>query len=152
VEKQQAKQVQPAEVLKKSEAAVKAPQVKKAESEVYAYEPRGRRDPFLSIIEASKREREAEKKKKGLKPSEAYDAGDIRVMAIAKDKNSYYAMIQLPDRKYFTIREGMTLGLYGGRVIKIDATSVVVREMIKDFKGVIQPRDTILKLRKEEGE
>jgi Tfp pilus assembly protein PilP len=73
-------------------------------------------------------------------------------MAIAKDKNNYYAMIQLPDRKYFTIREGMTLGLYGGRVIKIDATGVVVREMIKDFKGVIQPRDTILKLRKEEGE
>ena len=151
VQKQQAQKVQPAEA-QKPEGAVKAPEQKKAESEVYTYEPKGRRDPFLSIIEASKRERELEKKKKGVKPSEAYDVGDIKVIAIARDRDRHYAMIQLPDKKYFTIREGMTLGLYGGKVIRISATGVVVREMIKDYKGEIQPRDTILKLRKEEGE
>lgn len=152
VQKQQAQKVQPAEAQKKPEEAVKAPEQKKAESDVYTYDPKGRRDPFLSIIEASKRERELEKKKKGVKPSEAYDVGDIKVIAIARDRDRQYAMIQLPDKKYFTIREGMTLGLYGGKVIRISATGVVVREMIKDYKGEIQPRDTILKLRKEEGE
>lgn len=145
MQKQQAPKVQPAETLKAAEE-------KKAEAEVYTYEPKGRRDPFLSIIEASKREKEIEKKKQGLKPSEAYDAGDIQVLAIAKDKNRYYAMVQLPDKKYFTVREGMSLGLYGGKVIKINATTVVVREFIKGFKGEIEPRDTILRLRKEEGE
>jgi len=151
-QKPQAQKVQPGEVQKKPEEAVKAAEEKRAVSEAYTYEPKGRRDPFLSIIEASKREKEVEKKKKGLKPSEAYDVGDIRVIAIAKDKNRYYAMIQLPDKKYFTIREGMTLGLYSGKVVRIRPNSVVVREMIKDYKGELQPRDTILKLRKEEGE
>lgn len=151
-QKQQAQQVNPAEAQNKSEEALKAAEEKKAVAEVYTYDAKGRRDPFLSIIEASKREREAEKKKKRLKPSEAYDAADVRVIAIAQDKNRYYAMIQLPDKKYFTVREGMSLGIYGGKVIKISATFVVVREFIKGFKGEITPRDTILRLRQEEEE
>ncbi len=150
--KQPVQKVQPAEKPGRPEAA-EAPEEKKAGTpEVYTYEPKGRRDPFLSIIEASKREKEAEKKKRGLKPSEAYDVRDIRVIAIAKDRKRFYAMVQLPDKKYFTIREGMTLGLYGGKVISIDTNAVVVREFVKNYKGELQPRDTILKLRKEEGE
>lgn len=148
----QAQQVQPAEPVKKEEAAPQKAEEKKVQAEAYSYDPKGRRDPFLSIIEASKKEREVEKKKKSLKPSEAYDVPDIKVIAIAMDKNRYYAMIQLPDKKYFTIREGMSLGLYGGKVIKIDAGSVVVREYLKDYKGEMQPKDTILRLRREEGE
>jgi type IV pilus assembly protein PilP len=151
-QKQQAQKVQPAEGQKKPEEALQAAEGEKAVAEVYTYDPKGRRDPFLSIIEASKREREAEKKKKGLKPSESYDIGEVRVIAIAKDKHRYYAMVQLPDKKYFTIREGMSLGLYGGKVIKISTNIVVVREFIKGLKGEIETRDTILRLRKEEGE
>ncbi len=131
-------------------AAVK--EEKAAEVESYAYNPKGRRDPFLSIIEASKRERESEKKKKSLKPSEAYDVADVRVIAIARDRKNYYAMIQLPDKKYFTVKEGMTLGVHGGKIIKIDDRGVLVREFLKDYKGEVQPKDTTLRLRKEEGE
>jgi len=148
----QAQQVQPAEPGKKEEAAPRKAEEKKVQVEAYSYDPKGRRDPFLSIIEASKKEREVEKKKKSLKPSEAYDVPDIKVIAIAKDRDRYYAMLQLPDKKYFTIWEGMSLGLYSGKVVRIDARSVVVREYIRDYKGDIQPKDTILKLRKEEGE
>lgn len=148
----QAQQVQPVEPGKKEEAAPQKAEEKKVQVEAYSYDPKGRRDPFLSIIEASKKEREVEKKKKSQRPSEAYDVPDIRVIAIAKDKERYYAMILLPDKKYFTIREGMSLGLYGGKVIRIDAKSVVVREYLKDYKGEIQAKDTILRLRKEEGE
>lgn len=133
------------------EAAQPAPEEKKSDIEFYAYESKGRRDPFVSIIEASKKDRETEKKKRALKPYESYDVMDIRVIALARDHNKYYAMIQLPDKKYFTVREGMTLGLYGGKVVRIDAEGVVVREHIKDYRGEIQPRDTILKLHKEEG-
>jgi|GEM_PF-644908 len=147
------------QVPKAQVAAPQAPpqqQVKveerKIEAETYTYDPKGRRDPFLSIIEASKKEREAEKKKKGLRPAEAYDVSDIKVIAIARDRDRYYAMIQLPDKKYFTIREGMALGIYGGKVIRINAEGVVIREYVKNYKGEIQPKDTILRLRKEEGE
>ncbi|HXX81713.1 MAG TPA: pilus assembly protein PilP [Thermodesulfovibrionales bacterium] len=149
---QQAQKVQPATPPLKVEPAPQKPEDKKVETEAYSYSPQGRRDPFLSIIEASKKEREAEKKKKSLKPSEMYDVAEIKVIAIARDKNRSYAMVQLPDKKYFTVKEGMTLGIYNGKVIRIDTGSVVVREYIKDYKGEIQPKDTILKLRKEEGE
>jgi len=130
-----------------------ADETKKVETEQpYFYEAKGRRDPFLSIIEAAKKERAEDKKKKGAKPTESFDVADIRVIAIASDGQRYYAMVQLPDKKYFTVREGMTLGLYGGKVMKIDAAGIVVREFMKDLRGEIQTKDTILKLRREEGE
>jgi Tfp pilus assembly protein PilP len=126
-------------------------ETKKVETAPYFYEAKGRRDPFLSIIEAAKKDRAVDKKK-GAKPTESYDVADIRVIAIASDKQMYYAMVQLPDNKYFTVKEGMTLGLYGGKVMKIDATGMVVREFMKDLRGEIQTKDTILKLRREEKE
>jgi type IV pilus assembly protein PilP len=152
VVQKQAEKVQPVEPPKKVEPAPQKPEEKKVEAEAYSYSPQGRRDPFLSIIEASKKEKESEKKKKSLKPSEMYDISEIKVIAVARDKNRAYAMVQLPDKKYFTVKEGMTLGLYNGKVIRIDAGSIVVREYLKDYKGEIQPKDTILRLRKEEGE
>lgn len=123
---------------------------KKGESETYIYNPKGRRDPFLSIIERTKRVRASEKKKKGGSPAEIYDLTEIRVIAIANDSKKYYAMVQFPDMKYFTITEGMALGLYGGQVIKINPDGVLIREHVKNYKGEIKPKDTILKLRKEE--
>ena len=112
----------------------------KAETETYAYDARGRRDPFLSIIEASKMEKEAGKKKKGAIPTESYDVADIKVIAIASDSKRYYAMLQLPDKKFFTVREDMTIGLFGGKVIKIDSTGVVVRELVKNFRAKLSRR------------
>ncbi|HXX58437.1 MAG TPA: pilus assembly protein PilP [Thermodesulfovibrionales bacterium] len=136
----------------KSEVVAAQKEETKVESETYLYDPKGRRDPFLSIIDASKKEQEAEKKKKGLKPLEANDLSAIKVLAIAWDKKKHFAMVQFTDNKYYTVREGMTLGAYGGKVIRIDENSVVVRETMKDYKGELQHKDTILKLRKEEGE
>lgn len=138
----------------KPETQKASPQIeeKKVETESYTYNPAGRKDPFLSIIEVTKKEKEGVKKKRAVKPAEAFDVNDIRIIAIAWEGNRYYAMVQLPDGKYFTLKEGMTVGLYGGKVIKIDQNTVVVREFIKDYKGDIKPKDTILKLRKEEGE
>lgn len=144
-----AKKVQPSGAAKESTPKVEE---KKVEIEAYTYNPAGRKDPFLSIIEATKKEKEVEKKKKPSRPTEAFDVNDVKIIAIAWEKDRYYAMVRLPDGKYFTLKEGMTIGLYGGKVVKIDPNTVVVREFIKDYKGEIKPRDTILKLRKEEGE
>jgi Tfp pilus assembly protein PilP len=56
----------------------------------------------------------------------------------------------LPDRKTYTITEGMTLGLQGGKVAKITKDAVFIREYVKDYKGDSKPRDAILKLHKGE--
>ena len=125
-------------------------EVKPVEPEQYIYDARGRRDPFLSLVETT---RQKLTKKKGASPFESYDIDEIKLLAIAWNKNNkYFAHIMLPDKKTYTITEGMTLGLQGGKVVKITKDTVVVREFIKDYRGAIKPRDSILKLHKGEEE
>lgn len=144
--KPMAEKVQPSEPKKNLEAPE---ETKKVEQEVYTYEAKGRRDPFLSLVTVSKQKLT---RKKGASPVESYGVDVIEVIAIARDKEKYYALITLPDKKSYTITEGMTLGLHGGRVQKITKDMVVIREYIKNYRGDIKPKDSVLKLRKEEGE
>lgn len=124
-----------------------APESAKAPQEEVAYDARGRRDPFLALIQLSK---EKPKKKAGASPIESYGIDELRLLAIAWDKDKYYALIILPDKKTYTITEGMTMGLLGGKVEKITNNTVLIREYIKDYKGDTKPRDSILKLHKGE--
>ena len=100
----------------------------------------------MSLIETVK---EKPQRKKAASPIENYDVEEIKLIAIAWDKEQYYAMVTLPDNKSYTIRKGMTLGFYGGKVEEITKDSVHIRENVKDYKGKLKIKDTILKLRKE---
>ncbi len=126
------------------------PKPKKAKKgiESITYNPEGRRDPFLSIIVLTKQK--VEKKKKTVNPLENYDVTDFRLLGVVYADNDYYASVILPDGKAYTIKKGTTLGLYGGKVIDIKSDAVVVREYIVDYRGQLIPKDTVLKLRKEE--
>lgn len=119
----------------------------KVEKEIYVYDPKGGRDPFMSLVQVSKPKAQ---RKKGASPIETFDVDEIKLIAIAWDSNQYYALITMPDSKSYTIRKGMTLGLNNGKVIDITRDSVFIREQIKDYKGQPKSKDTILKLRKEE--
>jgi type IV pilus assembly protein PilP len=121
----------------------------KVEKEVYVYDPKGRRDPFLSLVQVSKPRLE---RKKGASPIENYDVDDIKLIAIVWDNQQYYAMITLPDKKSYTIRKGMTLGLYNGKVSEITKDTVLISEQVKDYRGQTKTKDTTLRLRKEEEE
>lgn len=118
----------------------------KAEKEIYVYEQKGRRDPFVSLVQVAK---EKPKRLRGAKPTENFDVDEIRMIAILWDNKQYYALITLPDGKSYTIRKGTTLGLYGGKVEEITKDRVLVREQVKDYRGQLRTKDTILKLRKE---
>jgi len=131
-----------------TQEAKETEEASKAEHEIYTYDPRGKRDPFLSLVMMLKQKPE---RKKGTTPFESYSVDEINLLAIAWDNQKYYALILLPDKKSYTITEGMKLGLYGGKVQKITKDSVVIREYVKDYRGEIKPRDSILKLRKEGG-
>jgi len=120
----------------------------KVEQEVYAYEPKGRRDPFTSLIEV--KPSGGRKPLKGASPIESFEIEEIKLIAIVWDRQQSYAMVTLPDNKSFTIRKGMTLGLYGGKVSEITRDSVIITEQVKDYKGQLKTKNTILKLRKEE--
>ena len=118
----------------------------KVEKEIYVYDPKGRRDPFMSLVQEIKTKPQ---RKKGASPVENFDVDEIKLIAIVWDSQQSYAMITLPDNKSYTIRKGMSLGLYGGKVMEITRDSVLIREQLKDYKGHDKTKDTILKLRKE---
>lgn len=111
----------------------------------YQYDPRGRRDPFASLIV-----REPLEKKKGVGPLEQEDIGSLRLIAVVWSGNQYHAMITLPDGKSYTVKRGMKLGIDGGVVYDITKDAVVVRQYLKDKKGTLKPKDLILRLRTEE--
>jgi Tfp pilus assembly protein PilP len=121
--------------------------------DVYEYRPAGRRDPFAPLVVKPEPIKEPLKEPRPLKPRlplESYDVKEFRLIATLWNKAGYYALIKLPDDKSYTIREGMKLGLHGGKVYKITKDSVIIRENIRDHRGVLVPRDTILKLRPED--
>jgi Tfp pilus assembly protein PilP len=118
----------------------------KVEQEVYVYDAKGRRDPFMSLVVVAKQRPNVKKK---ANPIENYDVSEITLSAIVWDKQHHYALITLPDKKSYTIRKGMTLGLYGGKVFDITRDSVLIREQIKDYRGRLKTKDTLLKLRNE---
>jgi len=131
-------------------AAAEAPAVQqeepKVEKEVYIYDAKGRRDPFMSLIAVAKEKPHRIKK---ANPIENFDVDEIRLNAIVWDNKQHYAMITLPDGKSYTVRKGMTLGLYGGKVEEISKEYMLIREQVKDYRGQLRTKDTILKLRKE---
>jgi type IV pilus assembly protein PilP len=117
---------------------------------VYEYRPAGRRDPFTPLVVKPEPVKEPRPLKPRGLPIKSYDVKEFRLIATLWNKVGYHALIKLPDDKSYTIREGMKLGLHGGKVYKITRDSVIIRENIRDHRGVFVPRDTILKLRPEE--
>jgi Tfp pilus assembly protein PilP len=117
----------------------------KVEKQTYVYEAKGRRDPFTSLIEIAKAK---PVRKKGATPMENYDVSEIKLLAVVWD-SKHYALIKLPDDKTYTVRKGMTLGLYGGKVEEITQDSILIREQMKDYRGQFKTKDTLLRLRKE---
>jgi len=126
-----------------TEIEVKGPKV---EEEVYVYDKKGKRDPFVSLVVTE------EKPVKGETPLENYDVGAIKILGIVWNEKGYYAEIVLPDGKAYTLKEGMTIGVHKGKIQRITKGSIVIKEYIKDYKGEIKPKETILKLREEEEE
>ena len=139
----------PAKSIKRKKTVEVVQKPKPFKFEVVKYEPKGRRDPFLSVIALTKQKIEKKRKKK-VNPLENYDVTDFKLLGIVYDGQKYYASVLLPDGKAFTVTKGMTVGLYNGKIIDISDSQLVVREYVMNYRGELKPKDTILKLRKEE--
>ena len=111
----------------------------------YEYNAKGRRDPFTPLIVKV----EAERKKGGI-PLENYGVNEFKLTAVLWSKSGFYALVSAPDGKSFVLREGTTIGLYGGKVDKIMKDSVIIKEFLKDYRGNVKPNYTVLKLHREE--
>ncbi len=119
----------------------------KAAEEVITYEKKGKRDPFVSLVVTA-----VEKPKKGQTPLENYDISAIKILGIVWNEKGNFATVVLPDGKAYTLREGMTIGIHEGKIQRIDKNHIVIIERIKDYRGQLKSKETILKLREGEEE
>jgi type IV pilus assembly protein PilP len=115
----------------------------------YVYEPRGRRDPFLPLVETRKKVKDSSKKKAPtvLGTLESYDIPDFKLIAvIKKGKGQYVGMLLSADSKSFIVKKGTVIGLHKGKVTDIQLDKVIVTEYSEDYKGIRRPRQSVLEL------
>ncbi|KJR43958.1 Pilus assembly protein PilP [Candidatus Magnetoovum chiemensis] len=121
--------------------------------EIYVYKSQENRDPFLSIIEKTKRRLDAEKdktKQRVLMPLERYKLNDLKLLGIVSDGNKTLASIQIPDGKSYNVTIGASIGVENGKISAIQDDKIIIKEESIDYKGERIVRETEMKLREEE--
>lgn len=122
-------------------------------SEGYAYEPRNRRDPFVPLVVVKKkkdRKRETKKAPVNAPPLQSFAVSEFKLIATASGKDGFFAMVQAPDKKAYTVYKGTKLGFNNGKIVEINMNEVIVEELIENELNKLEPRRIILSLRKEE--
>lgn len=113
----------------------------------YSYNADGRRDPFLSLVSLEKAsEREIRP------PLQRLSLNQVQVIGIVWGAYGYSAMVQAPDGKGYTVRQGTLIGPTGV-VRRITEKAVEVEEPYTDLMGEKKKRVTKLTLHpQQEGE
>lgn len=112
----------------------------------YKYASSDRRDPFAPLITS----KDGDGKLKGATPLESYEVSEFKLIGVVWSSKGYVAQVVVPDGKSYSLREGARLGPHGGTVVKITKDTVTIRENVRDYRGILKPKDTLLKLRLEE--
>lgn len=126
---------------------LQAPTQETMQEEGYVYQPRDRRDPFVSLIVPTLK---SQKKGAGkIGTLESYDISEFRLLAIVEKGEKYFALLATPDNRAFTVSKGAIVGYNKGRVEEITKNKVLIVEYSKDYKGDIHPKQITLEFLKE---
>lgn len=111
------------------------------------YDPSGRRDPFVAIIEIL----QDRKEDPNLPPLQRVGLTEINLVGVAWGGYGYTAMVQTPDGKGYAIRRGTRMGPNNGVVTSITERGMVVVERFTDIYGKKQEREFVRLLHQKEG-
>lgn len=107
----------------------------------YSYNPKGKRDPFLPF------DLSPPKPAAGAAPLERYVLGQFRVTAIFKDLNgNLMANVEDPSGKGFNVRVGTKIGIEGGVVNSVGASSMNVLIRRVDITGKVTETASEMKI------
>jgi len=113
---------------------------------VYAYSPKGRRDPFMPLI--VREEKKAQKADRP--PLERYNITEFKLTGIVWGGFGYNAMLEGPDKKGYFVRVGTIIGPNRGVIKKITKDLLVIEEKFKTFNGPVQRKEIVIELRKRQ--
>jgi type IV pilus assembly protein PilP len=113
----------------------------------YSYNPSGRRDPFAIVLRDPKMGEENQ----SLPPLQQLSLTELNLIGIVWGGFGYSAMVQAPDGKGYTVRQGTRVGPNGGAVSSITENAIVVQERFTDVYGNKQMREYVKLLHAKEG-
>jgi hypothetical protein len=112
----------------------------------YAYDPDGRRDPFLSLIARGSAPDSVSNRPAG---PQGLLIGELTVKGVVRDRSGFIAMVQGPDTKTFIIRSGQKL--MDGTVKAITADSVVFSQDVSDPLSLVKQKEIRKTVRSADG-
>ncbi|MBU0462875.1 MAG: pilus assembly protein PilP [Proteobacteria bacterium] len=119
------------------------------------YDSLGKIDPFESLIQEKVEESQPlidERPKRILTPLEKIELSQIRLVAVIIMKNRQIAMVEEANGKGYEVGIGTYIGKNQGKVSEIKDSSIVIKELIKDYKGKLKERFQEIKLHKIDNE
>ncbi|TAL09886.1 MAG: hypothetical protein EPO02_08980 [Nitrospirae bacterium] len=114
--------------------------------EGYTYDPKSRRDPFQSLTRLVK----VDKTRAEMPPLQRVQISDLKLLGIMWGGYGYYALVQTPDGKGYTVKEGMLMGTNNGVITTITDRAIIVSEPSIDITGNKSTKDVELLLRPKE--
>ena len=118
----------------------KAPEAKAAEApakkteQVALYDPRGKRDPFVSFIKVDEN-RKAGVDVMALPPLQRYDLGELKYVGVIWTKKGARALLEDAEGKGYSVTVGTRIGRSGGVVSRITGKEILVREEFVGNRG-----------------
>jgi type IV pilus assembly protein PilP len=112
----------------------------------YAYDPQGRRDPFVSLVA-----RGSDPVAPGSRPPgvEGLLVAEITVKGVVHDRTGFIAMIQGPDSKTYIVRAGEKL--MDGSIKSISADTLVLLQDVTDPLSPVKQREVRKAVRATDG-
>jgi type IV pilus assembly protein PilP len=108
----------------------------------FRYNPTGRRDPFKSLLQLEKKQRDVA----ALPPIQQFDLETVKVVGVVVDPGrGAQAMIRAPNGQTFVIRKGSIIGKNEGEVVEITLKGILVVEKYLDFMNRETRKETFLK-------
>jgi type IV pilus assembly protein PilP len=110
-------------------------QAKAKKSEQAAlYDPRGKRDPFVSFVKVDER-RKAGIDTASLPPLQRYDLGELKFVGVIWTKKGARGLVEDAEGKGYSVTVGMRIGRSGGVVSRITGKEILVREEFVGNRG-----------------
>jgi hypothetical protein len=112
----------------------------------YVYEPAGRRDPFISLVGRGG----SEAKPGAPRPPGLAGLliGEVTVKGVLRDRSSFIAMLQGPDKKTYNVRVGDKL--LDGSVKSITPEQVIFSQDVNDPLSLVKQREVPKPVRQAE--
>jgi type IV pilus assembly protein PilP len=105
-------------------------------TETYAYQPAGRRDPFLNLLTSGGEGRATSRRGEG--PS-SMNLAEISVRGVMQSRGSLVAMIQGPDNKTYIVHQGDKL--LDGTIKSVTPQGLIVIQEVNDPLSLVKQRE-----------